>query len=481
MSILYQVIATIIVCFPCFNMGIMYAWPSSTILMFTSENTTLQRPMTSLEVSLFGSLSSVGAMISTPITAFLLNKFGRKCCTMLSGLASVVSWATIGCTTSVEVLLFAVFISGFCGASFLIVPVYVSEFCQESIRGTMSSGSMVFYGIGMLFSYIIGGYLGNTLMTYIALTTAAVEVILMTWLKESPVHLMKTGNEEKAMQSIAFYREVKLNSKEVLQEISIIRRALNTKLLETLEHEMLQPTFPEANCVGDKREITINTMGRSSKKQSTLQFFFASRPTKRGLFITLALMTAAIFQGLVAVQVYAEPLFVKAVPVMPSALCSVIFAVCVVIASLTAACMSDIAGRRPLMIYSSIASGFCCILLGTQIQLEWGPNWLTAVIIYAFCVVYSFGGGTVPYVLLAEVFLPEVKSFMTMLVVEWMWVCCSLLLMIFNPLEVAIGLGPVFYIFAAICFLSGIFSIFYVPETKGLALDVIQSLLMHDK
>jgi hypothetical protein len=63
---------------------------------------------------------------------------------------------------------------------------------------------------------------------------------------------------------------------------------------------------------------------------------------------------------------------------------------------------------QALMIYSSIGSGFCSILLGIQIQLQWGPSWLTAVIMYIFCAVYSFGGGTVPFVLLAEVFLIEV-------------------------------------------------------------------------
>lgn len=62
------------------------------------------------------------------------------------------------------------------------------------------------------------------------------------------------------------------------------------------------------------------------------------------------------------------------------------------------------------MIYSTFAAGASCLLLGLQLHLKWGPNWLIAVNMYFFTTMYSLGGGTVPYVLIAEVFLPEVSS-----------------------------------------------------------------------
>lgn len=62
------------------------------------------------------------------------------------------------------------------------------------------------------------------------------------------------------------------------------------------------------------------------------------------------------------------------------------------------------------MIYASIGSGVCCVMLGTLIQLHWGPYWLTAVVMYAFVILYTCGAGTVPYVMVAEIFLPEVSA-----------------------------------------------------------------------
>ncbi|KAL4702649.1 hypothetical protein ACJJTC_016456 [Scirpophaga incertulas] len=85
------------------------------------------------------------------------------------------------------------------------------------------------------------------------------------------------------------------------------------------------------------------------------------------------------------------------------------------------------------MIYASFIAGICCLLLGSQIHTEWGPNWLTAAAIYLFSIAYILGAGTVPFVLLGEAFLPEVKSFIIMMVVEWTWLCNFLILLIFNP------------------------------------------------
>ncbi|XP_028176971.1 sugar transporter ERD6-like 8 [Ostrinia furnacalis] len=202
-----------------------------------------------------------------------------------------------------------------------------------------------------------------------------------------------------------------------------------------------------------------------------------SQPTRRGLYIALMTMALTIFQGIIVVQVYLEPLFRRAVPNLSSTVCCLLFAVTIVVASFAAAFMSDLAGRRPLIIYSSIGGTICCVLLGSQLQLDWGPGWLTALVLYVFCAVYSFGGGTVPFVLIAEVFLPEVKSFMTMLVVEWFWLCSFLSLIIFNPLMLLLGLGGVFYVFAAVCVVTAVMSAIYVPETKGLTLEAVQLML----
>ncbi|XP_063833569.1 facilitated trehalose transporter Tret1-like [Ostrinia nubilalis] len=461
-----QIWATMVLCFLCFNMGVMYTWPSSTLTIFSSANTTLHRTMTEGEIALLGSLSSVGAMVSTPIAGVLLDRIGRKRCSIGANLLAVVGWAMIAFSKRVEVVLTSIFVSGFSGAAFIINTVYIAEICHESMRGTMSSGIMVFYGIGMLVQYVLGGYLNYWTAVYTNMTMSILGVTFNCLLKESPLYLLSRGFEKEAAAALGFFRQSKPDSKLVQDEMEKIRRVLNPVIDE------------DENCEETKLQADQE---KKVEKLSTIQFLRKSRSTHRAIIVTLTLMTACIFQGLPVVQVYADPLFTEAVPVMSSTISSIILAVITVIAGLVAAVLTDAAGRKPLMIYGSLGSGICALLLGTQIHLSWGPNWLTAVIIYMFCVVYTFGAGTVPFVLAAEVFVPEVKSFIAMLVVEWAWLCNFLILLIFNPLVSAIGLGPVFYIFSAVCFLTAVYSVFYLPETKGLTVDAIQLLFAPKK
>lgn len=75
-------------------------------------------------------------------------------------------------------------------------------------------------------------------------------------------------------------------------------------------------------------------------------------------------------------------------------------------------------------------------------------------------------------------FCYQVKSYVSMIVIEWAWFCNSVVLFIFNPLLKSIGLGPVFYIFGTVGILTGVFCMLFLPETKGLAVDEIQLRLL---
>ncbi|XP_049880023.1 facilitated trehalose transporter Tret1-like [Pectinophora gossypiella] len=462
MGILNQVLGTGIACYICMTMGIMFAWPSCTLNLFQSANTTLSRPMSDGELSLFGSLSCIGALISTPLTGFMLDRVGRKYCAVASAATHVMSWSLIAFCSQVEVVLFSIFLCGVGGAVVLIVPVFIGEICQESIRGAMTSGSMVFYAIGMLLSYLLGGILEYKTMVYVCMSLSVVGLLLLTALKETPMFLMIKGLDQEAAKSFAFYRNAMVDSKEVLQEMEKLRRAFN-------------PDLDEENTTPEEEKLKVDEKPVETEKPSLWQFVKKSRSTRQAMFVTLTLITAAVFQGLVVLQVYAEPLFQEAVPNISSTVCSVLLALVTIIAGFIAAYLTDFAGRRPLLIYSSFASGLCCVVLGSQLHLHWAPHWVTAVVIYLFTTVYSLGPGTVPFLLVAEVFLPEVKSFMSMFVIEWAWFCNFIILFIFNPLVSAIGLGPVFYLFAGVCAISTVFSVVYLPETKGLPVDQIQA------
>ncbi|KPJ19751.1 Facilitated trehalose transporter Tret1 [Papilio machaon] len=464
-----------------------------------------------------------------------------------------ISWLLVSFFYTVEVVLTSVVLSGFCCCATLAVPIYVNEICQDSIRGSMCSGAMVFYGLGMLISYLMGGYMSYDAMNYACLAITILGVLLLLLLKDSPTYLMSKGREKEAAQAIAFYRGTKVKSKIVEEELQALKMSLNPVLdddVVTPEEEKLNADLKERPKESMwsflSKEVTVNTSCVVCVDSAVYDVYIPrsdekSRSTRRALFVLIVLYTTSIFQGLTVIQVYAEPLFAEAIPTMSPTICSVIFAVVMVVAGFIAAYLVETAGRRfradlhtlsvttylvagaatqsaswpltqeiarvacpvslllvasarsrpkgyrlirfprSLMLYATFGSGICCIVLGTQIHLHWGPHWLTACFIYVYGVVYSCGAGTVPFVMGAEIFLPEIRSFASMISIEWSIICGFVVLFLFNPIVSAIGLGPIFYFFAAVCFISTIFCYFYLPETKGLTVDAIQLLFAKPK
>lgn len=448
-------------------MGIMLAWPSSTILLFKSENTTLQRPMSETEIALLGSLQSVGSLTGNPIGAFLLDRLGRKYTSILSSLIYVIAWSLIAITDQVEVILMTMVLGGLGTSVFIEVSIYIGEIVQDSIRGTMTACPNLFYCLGFLVSYFLGGALDYHTMVYACLTFAVAGVLMIAGLKESPVTLMAKGRESDAAKSIAFYRSINPSAMEVINELANIRRSLNPDADDTQPLKRLKPP-KEAEIV--------------SNKVSCWQFFKSTVSTRRQFYLVLILNITYICQGLPVVQVYAEPIFTKTVgDFMSPNLCSVILGVVVLISGIIAAYLTDVVGRRPLQIYSSIAAGVCCVVIGTELTVQLLPKWTILVFMYAYAVLHTVGAGTVPFVMLAEVFLPEVKSMLTMLVIESACICLFLYLFLFNIVIEAVGVAPIFFFFSLVCFAASTYFFIFLPETKGLPVYAIQDLFITKK
>ncbi|CAK1591316.1 unnamed protein product [Parnassius mnemosyne] len=280
MTILFQTISTGIAGYLCMIMGIMFTWPSSTVRLFSSTNTTLNRPMTETEVALLGSLPSISALISIPCVSYIIETIGKKYCCMMFSVLQVINWVIITVSYNVEAILTAIFLSGLCNGILMVLPIYVSEICQDSIRGRMTSGAMVFCKIGMLVSYLMGGYLKYDVMNYVCLSMTVLGVVLISFLKESPMHLMRKGHENEAAQAIAFYRGTSTNSKLVKEELQVLRRVLNPDLGDTTpEEEKLRSDLKE------------------NSKVSWWQFLKKSRSTRKALIVILLLNTTVIFQA----------------------------------------------------------------------------------------------------------------------------------------------------------------------------------------
>nr|XP_032524107.1 facilitated trehalose transporter Tret1-like isoform X4 [Danaus plexippus plexippus] len=419
-AFLMQGCATLIICFLTSLTGFVFAWPSYTFQIYLSNETYLEAPISTSQMSMLGSIINVGALLGTPLTVYMADKLGRKYSAMLVGLPYVITWALVSVTRSYYVVLFSLGLSGLSAAGQSISSIYISEISQDSIRGSLTSSE--------------------------------------------------------ARDSIAFYRRVDVDSKEVEGEIKSLRVQLDLNS-DIIIEDSTTNHVPET--VNEYQETFIKFEPRPVKKKiSSWQFLKKSESSKRALLTVIITMSVMVLMGSLVLQMFADSIFKEAIPSMRPNTCAILLVVDYLMASLVGASTLDKLGRKNLMTITSFIAGIFTILIGTQLHMHWAPYWFTAVIIYLHSFIFNLGVAQVPLVLAAEVFLPEVRALGNSIALAFLWITNWIVVSTFLPLVEFIGLGQTFYIFSVICFIGSVYSHLCLPETKGLSADAIQLLFI---
>ncbi|CAB3246612.1 unnamed protein product [Arctia plantaginis] len=461
-----QVLAAFLICFVECLTGMLFYWPFYNIPNFVSKETVLSKPMTSVDVSLLGGLTNIGALLLAPACGLAINKFGRKNTSMLIALPFIIAWTILSITNSVPWVIIAMAIAGCGTAGQAACRIYIAEFAQDSIRGAVISSAVSVYYLGVLISYTLEGFLSYSQMIHVELIITLLYAVAVCFLKESPVYLLQNGMVKEAAESIAFYKQTTPSSKQVEVEIAKIRLQLrhrpnilieeNEESTETLE---LLPTSD------------VNVF-------SEFKFLKKSQSTQRALITCLAALGTMTFMGNIQLQIYAETLFAVTVPSLDSSKCTVWLAVVFFVACLLSSFITEWLGRKLQMTLTCIGSSVCTLVLAIQTQYEWAPDWFTALMIYFYNFIFNLGVSVVPYILIGELFLPQVRGLCSSLILTAGWLMNFIALCIFIPFVEEYGFTPLFYGFTAVGLLGAIYSFFYQPETRGLSVAAIQNLFL---
>ncbi|XP_053617839.1 solute carrier family 2, facilitated glucose transporter member 8-like [Plodia interpunctella] len=103
----------------------------------------------------------------------------------------------------------------------------------------------------------------------------------------------------------------------------------------------------------------------------------------------------------------------------------------------------------------------------------WAPVTLLSVTMF----LYNIGLGSVPFVLISELFSINARSLASSLLISWMWLSSFLLLRYYGTIAVSLGLHGTYYISASITLLGSLYTFFIIPETKGRTQEEIDQAL----
>ena len=100
------------------------------------------------------------------------------------------------------ILVFRVMSGRAVGIAVPSVSMYIAETVSPTYRGTVGCLPALLHAGGVLVSYIIGAFLPWHIVSYICCVPGLLLVISMTFLPESPIHLVRSGDISGAVKSL---------------------------------------------------------------------------------------------------------------------------------------------------------------------------------------------------------------------------------------------------------------------------------------
>ncbi|XP_012523463.1 facilitated trehalose transporter Tret1 isoform X2 [Monomorium pharaonis] len=402
-------------------------------------------PMTPSEFSWIGSFATLGAgAICVPI-GMIADKIGRKYAMLLMVVPFTGGWLLIICAKSLTMFYLGRFITGVGGGAFCVAaPLYTSETSENEIRGTLGSYFQLMLTIGILASYVLGALINDMfILSIISAVMPLVFFVAFFFMPETPVYYLKKGNETAARESLLRLRGDQYNIEAELQE----------------HREALEATR------------------RSGVPFSAM---FSTPAVKKGFIIAYGLMLFQQMSGVNAIIFYSSDIFSRAGSSIEPSIATIIVGAVQVISVFLGTLVVDKLGRRVLLLASIIVLFLTTLIMGVYfycIEHTTAFNsikWFALIPLCVFLILFSFGFGPIPWMMVPEIFAPEVKGVAGSSACLFNWLMAFIITKFYSDMVLAVESFGTFWIFSLFCAIGTIFVYFLVPETKGKTLDEIQ-------
>jgi SP family facilitated glucose transporter-like MFS transporter 8 len=176
-------------------------------------------------------------------------------------------------------------------------------------------------------------------------------------------------------------------------------------------------------------------------------------------------------------------LFQSAGSTLEPSTATIIVGVIQAVATFVSTLVVDRLGRRILLLLSDFVMAICTLLLGIYFYLKDEDSdisslgWLPLTSVCLFIVTFSLGYGPIPWMMVGELFAPQIKGFASSLSCVLNWILAFIVTRFYSNLADSFSIQATFWIFAVISAIGTVFVFFVVPETKGKTLDQIQKEL----
>ncbi|XP_020239160.1 probable polyol transporter 3 [Cajanus cajan] len=414
---------------------------------------------------------NICALVGSLTAGRTADYIGRRYTITVASILFMVGSILMGYGPNYTILMFGRCVAGIgVGFALLIAPIYSIEISSAKSRGFLASLPELCIGIGILLGYVVNYLLGKLSLKLgwrLMLGIAAIPSLALAFgilaMPESPRWLVMQGHLGKAkkvlLQISDTEQEAELRFKEIKIAVGIDENDLE---------KMVKPP-KKNNGEGVWKELVV-------------------RPSYPVRWILIAAVGIHFFEhatGIEAVMLYSPRIFKKAGVTSKDKLLLTTIGVGItkVFFLLMATFLLDKVGRRRLLLVST--GGMICSLLVlgfsltmvdmTQKELLWALA-LSIVATYMYVAFFNIGLGPVTWVYSSEIFPLNLRAQGASIGVAVNRLTNAAISMSFISIYKTITIGGAFFMFAGISILAWIFFYFFLPETKGRALEEMETI-----
>jgi len=388
----------------------------------------------------------LGCIAGPSLGAWLCDKIGRKTTLLAAGILFVVG--ALGTTFAANIAMFNTFrIGGGVGVGLasLAAPMYIAELAPADWRGRL--GLMYQFAVvsgafsATIVSYFLARYvapeLSWRLMFASFLAPVSVFIILLLQVPEAPRWLAEKGRIEEALQILSRVNREDQSRK----ELDEIRKSLADETGSVAE--LFEPGMRRALLVGVALALFNNWTGWTG-----LAYYLPF------LFQQCGYPRAAAAIG-VNVIIMGGSLILTAISIW----------------------LVDRVGRRPIWLITSLAMFFCLLAAGLVFQSHLqGP--IAVAVIFLCAAPHSIGLGPLPWLMMSELYPTRIRARAVSITTTCLWIAGFTAPLAFPTIENTskrvLGSGAgVFWFYSAVCVLSFLWALKFLPETKGRSLEEI--------
>nr|XP_018915857.1 PREDICTED: facilitated trehalose transporter Tret1-2 homolog isoform X1 [Bemisia tabaci] len=482
------------------SIGMLIGFPTVLIPVLTSKDYKGDLHFNRDQASWYGALTYIFQPVGSIASGALLQSFGCKKLMILINVPQIGCWLMIYFATSNFVLYVSSALVGLV-IGLMEAPTirYISEISHPSLRGILTTYSVLFTSLGFLAVYSLGSL---TDWQHVALISAAVPVIciiILFQIPETPMWLMSKGRAAEALEALQWLRGW-TTADMVEDEFAKLEYYAKKKSCKTLHgYGKSVDTKDEVKETPAENGIDGVSGGGKVSVKPSVSFQVEVGFEKRGfadklgdltckemtvpLGKCIVLITLSCFSGLPLIRPYLVAIFAQLnLPIQPN-WTSVLVTFLGIAGNIGCMALVNRVGKKPLVICSSAASAVCLILLSIflmqstpeAMQDRGNPNWWPLILFFVLFFSFNMGLQPLPWVYLSEILPYKGRGIATGIAASIFYIVIFFGVKMFSTMERELGLQGTFLLYAAVCIAGIFFTYFILPETEGRFLSDIET------